>query len=176
MPCINFLTEILPGPALAVFAFRPAASNSHNAAGFKSLRNTKQLVLLHSPGNQKPRLRGVLDFYGEGGKFALHKFPDGNFARARPRGVRLSACGLKLTQRCGLQIPTQHQAVGVAPLSRKPKTPLARGFRFLRRGRDLNPRNLAVYRFSRPAVSTTHTPLQKGFFLPLYQKSTFLTR
>ena len=29
-----------------------------------------------------------------------------------------------------------------------------------RRGRDLNPRNLAVYRFSRPAVSTTHTPLQ----------------
>ena len=55
--------------------------------------------------NQKPRLRGVLDFYGEGGKFALHKFPDGNFARARPRGVRLSAYGFKLTQRCGLQIP-----------------------------------------------------------------------
>ena len=45
-PCINFLTEILPGPALAVFAFQPAASNSHNAVGFKSLRNTKQLVLL----------------------------------------------------------------------------------------------------------------------------------
>ena len=45
-PCINFLTEILPGPALAVFAFQPTASNSHNAAGFKSLRNTKQLVLL----------------------------------------------------------------------------------------------------------------------------------
>ncbi len=63
-PCINFLTEILPGPALAVFAFQPTASNSHNAAGFKSLRNTKQLVLLHSPGNQKPRLRGVLDFHG----------------------------------------------------------------------------------------------------------------
>ena len=63
-PCINFLTEILPGPALAVFAFQPTASNSHNAAGFQSLRNTKQLVLLHSPGNQKPRLRGVLDFYG----------------------------------------------------------------------------------------------------------------
>ena len=51
MPCINFLTEILPGPALAVLAFRPAASNSHNAAGFKSLRNTKQLVLL--PSTQK---------------------------------------------------------------------------------------------------------------------------
>ena len=66
-PCINFLTEILPGPALAVFAFQPTASNSHNAAGFQSLRNTKQLVLLHSPGNQKPRLRGVLDFHGEGG-------------------------------------------------------------------------------------------------------------
>ncbi len=32
-------------------------------------------------------------------------------------------------------------------------------FKFTRRGRDLNPRNLAVYRFSRPAVSTTHTPL-----------------
>ena len=47
--------------------------------------------------------------------FALHKFPDGNFARARPRCVRLSAYGLKLTQCCGLQIPTQHQAVGVAP-------------------------------------------------------------
>ena len=71
--------------------------------------------------------------------FALHKFPDGNFARARPRGVRLSACGLKLTQRCGLQIPTQHQAVGVAPLSRKPKTPLTRGFRFPRRGREMCP-------------------------------------
>ena len=69
MPCINFLTEILPGPALAVFAFQPTASNSHNAAGFKSLRNTKQLVLLHSPGNQKPRLSGVLDFYGEGARY-----------------------------------------------------------------------------------------------------------
>ena len=68
LPCINFLTEILPGPALAVFAFQPTVSNSHNAAGFKSLRNTKQLVLLHSPGNQKPRLRGVLDFHGEGGR------------------------------------------------------------------------------------------------------------
>ncbi len=33
-----------------------------------------------------------------------------------------------------------------------------------RRGRDLNPRNLAVYRFSRPAVSTTHTPLQFYFY------------
>ena len=59
LPCINFLTEILPGPALAVFAFQPTASNSHNAAGFQSLRNTKQLVLLHSPGNQKtPLTRG----------------------------------------------------------------------------------------------------------------------
>ena len=37
--------------------------------------------------------------------FALHKFPDGNFARARPHCVRLSAYGLKLTPRCGLQIP-----------------------------------------------------------------------
>nr|DAU38585.1 MAG TPA: hypothetical protein [Caudoviricetes sp.] len=27
--------------------------------------------------------------------------------QARPRGVRLSACGLKLTQLCGLKIPTQ---------------------------------------------------------------------
>ena len=45
--CVNFLTEILPGPALA--------------------------------------------------------------------GASLSGSALKLTQRCGLQIPTQHQAVGVAP-------------------------------------------------------------
>ena len=110
-------------------------------------------------GNPKPRLRvkwGENNIWicpaqnvGKRGKqkmiggiifgFALHKFPDGNFARARPRGVRLSAYGFKLTQRCGLQIPTQHQAVGVAPLSRKPKTPLARGFRFLRRGRKICP-------------------------------------
>ena len=82
---------------------------------------TNQLYI--SAETKNPALSGVLDFYGEGGKFALHKFPDGNFARARPRGVRLSACGLKLTQRCGLQIPTQHQAVGVAPLpgNQKPR-------------------------------------------------------
>ena len=55
-----------------------------------------------------------------------------------------------------------HQAVGVAPTLLKIKTPakISGGFKFIRRGRDLNPRNLAVYRFSRPAVSTTHTPLQ----------------
>ena len=65
MPCINFLTEILPGPALAVFAFRPVPSNSHNAAGFKSRRNTKQLVLLQLSINLKtPRKCGVLNFYG----------------------------------------------------------------------------------------------------------------
>lgn len=69
MPCINFLTEILPGPALAVFAFRPVASNSHNAAGFKSRRNTKQLVLPQLSINLKtPRKCGVLNFYGEGGR------------------------------------------------------------------------------------------------------------
>ena len=76
-PCINFLTEILPGPALA--------------------------------------------------------------------GASLSAYGLKLTQRCGLQIPTQHQAVGVAPLSRKSKTPLTRGFRFPRRGRPFAFRRVAPH-------------------------------
>ena len=69
MPCINFLTEILPGPALAVFAFRPVASNSHNAAGFKSRRNTKQLVLPQLSINLKtPRKCGVLNFYGEGAR------------------------------------------------------------------------------------------------------------
>ena len=68
MPCINFLTEILPGPALAVFAFRPVASNSHNAVGLKSQRNTKQLMLLRISINLKtPRKCGVLNFYGEGG-------------------------------------------------------------------------------------------------------------
>ena len=69
MPCINFLTEILPGPDLAGFAFRPVASNSHNAAGFKSRRNTKQLVLLPKKlflnlkrgdfSNEKPLILGV---------------------------------------------------------------------------------------------------------------------
>ena len=69
MPCINFLTEILPGPALAGFAFRPVASNSHNAAGFKSRRNTKQLMLLRISINLKtPRKCGVLNFYGEGAR------------------------------------------------------------------------------------------------------------
>ena len=65
MPCINFLTEILPGPALAGFAFRPMASNSHNAVGLKSRRNTKQLVLLQLSINLKtpPRLAGVLMLY-----------------------------------------------------------------------------------------------------------------
>ena len=103
LPCINFLTEILRGPALAVFAFRSLAvrSNSDIAAGFKSLRDAKQLASL----------------------------------------------------------PT-----------RKFKIPPKRGyFKFTRRGRDLNPRNLAVYRFSRPAVSTTHTPLH--LYL-LYKNST----
>ena len=67
MPCINFLTEILPGPALAVFAFQPMASNSHNAVGLKSRRNTKQLMLLQLSINLKtPRKCGVLNFYGEG--------------------------------------------------------------------------------------------------------------
>ena len=51
MPCINFLTEILPGPALTVLAFRPVASNSHNVAGFKSRRYTKQLVCANYPKN-----------------------------------------------------------------------------------------------------------------------------
>ena len=72
--------------------------------------------------NNKPPFGGLFNFV-EREEFALHKFPDGNFARARPRGVRLSACGLKLTQRCGLKIPTQHQAVGVAPTLHKFKNP-----------------------------------------------------
>ena len=42
--------------------------------------------------------------------FALRNFPDGKFARARPRGARLSPCRLKLAQRSGLRIPTQGQA------------------------------------------------------------------
>ena len=50
-----------------MFAFRPVASNSHNAVGFKSRRNTKQLVLLQLSINLKtPRKCGVLNFYGEG--------------------------------------------------------------------------------------------------------------
>lgn len=48
-----------------MFAFRPVASNSHNAVGFKSRRNTKQLVLLRISINLKtPRKCGVLNFYG----------------------------------------------------------------------------------------------------------------
>ena len=68
---------------------------SHQAVGV-----ALTLHKLKSP----PKLAGVLNLYGEG-VFALHKFPDGNFARACPHGVRLSAYGLKLTHRCGLQIP-----------------------------------------------------------------------
>ena len=45
--CVNFLTEIAPGTALAVFAFRGSArSNKNIAPGFSLSRNTKQLVLL----------------------------------------------------------------------------------------------------------------------------------
>ena len=52
-----------------MFAFRPVASNSHNAVGLKSRRNTKQLVLLQLSINLKtPRKCGVLNFYGEGGR------------------------------------------------------------------------------------------------------------
>ena len=43
--------------------------------------------------------------------FALHKFSDENFARARPRGFCLSRLpvrpALKQKHRCGLQIPAQ---------------------------------------------------------------------
>lgn len=35
-PCVNFLTEISPGPALAVFAFRALPSNKNIAADFES--------------------------------------------------------------------------------------------------------------------------------------------
>ena len=65
----------------------------------------------------------------------------------------------KQKHRCELQIPTRHKAVYAAPLFANKKAPVRVLFNW-RRGRDLNPRNLAVYRFSRPAVSTTHTPLQ----------------
>lgn len=52
-----------------MFVFRLVASNSHNAVGLKSRRNTKQLMLLRISINLKtPRKCGVLNFYGEGGR------------------------------------------------------------------------------------------------------------
>ena len=48
-PYVKLLTQFAPGPALAVFAFRATPLNKNIAAGFKSRRDTKQLVSLHSP-------------------------------------------------------------------------------------------------------------------------------
>ena len=79
---------------------------------------------------------------------------------------------LKLGYGCGFQIPTPRKVVFVAPSANK-KAPLRVLFNW-RRGRDLNPRNLAVYRFSRPAVSTTHTPLQLRLFRVAELKRLFL--
>ncbi len=47
-PYVKLLTQFAPGPALAVFAFRATPLNKNIAAGFKSRRDTKQLVSLHS--------------------------------------------------------------------------------------------------------------------------------
>jgi len=57
--------------------------------------------------------------------FALHKFPDGNFARARPRGFCLSPCGLKQKHRSGLRtLPRTKQLVRYCQI----KNPLFSGF------------------------------------------------
>ena len=77
------------------------------------------------------------------------------------RGLR----ALKQKHRSAFQIPTRSKAVYFAPLIQNLKAPKRVLLNF-RRGRDLNPRYLAVYRFSRPAVSTTHTPLLR---LKLYK-------
>ena len=53
--------------------------------------------------------------YTEREGFALHKFLDGNFAWARPRGFCLSGFALKQKHRCGLLIPTPRKAVCVVP-------------------------------------------------------------
>ena len=50
---------------------------------------------------------------------ALHKFPDGNFARARPRGFCLSGADLKQKHCCGFRVPRAHKAVYVLLLINK---------------------------------------------------------
>ena len=93
--------------------------------------------------------------------FCWHKRP-----AARARGFCLSAgerppktkTSLRLSNPCDTK-----QLVSHLSFLWKLKTPLMRGLKFPRRGRDLNPRSLAAYRFSRPAVSTTHTPLPNRY-------------
>ena len=92
----------------------------------------------------------------------------------RDPGSRCSPCPLffievlevgKLTQRCALRIPHARQAVGVLlSVYRFAKTPASSGgFHKSTEREGFEPsRRLPPYRFSRPAVSTTHTPLQIG--------------
>ena len=91
--------------------------------------------------------------------FILRNFPDGKFAhmgvrfapalavfafRARKSNAHLSVrIALKQKHRSGLLIPTQGQAVGLAPNYRiNQNTPGKKPgvFKFIRRGRDSNPR------------------------------------
>ena len=97
----NFARARPRGFCLSRFALK-----QKHRSGLQILTRAKQFARLLPL--KKHLFKGVFFKFGQyHTRFALRKFPDGNFARARPRGFCLSRFALKQKHRSGLQILTR---------------------------------------------------------------------